>query len=56
MDNKQIKATIIATGETIEVYRLSNGNYYDANAISNNKQPSAKKANKKEFAKSELSF
>ena len=54
MDGIEYAATIIATGEQIKVYSLKNGHYYDANAISNNNPPTAKRANKKEFTREEL--
>ena len=50
------KATIKATGETINVYSLSNGNYYDYDNMGADKPPSAMKAGKKEFKKDELTF
>lgn len=49
-------ATIIATGEALKVYPLRNGNYYDYNNMSEDKPPSAPKADKKEFARGELIF
>jgi hypothetical protein len=54
MKNKTLKAVVIETGEAINVYKLTNGNYHDADSISCNKPPSAIVANKKEFSKSEL--
>lgn len=51
-----LKATIKATGETILVYRLSNVNYYDSNAMGANIPPSAPKANKKEFKPEEITI
>jgi len=50
------KATIIATSEQINVYKLENGNYYDYDGLGENKPPTATKANKKEFEKKELRF
>lgn len=50
------KVKIKATGETINVYLLNNGNYYDYDNMGADKLPSATKANKKEFEKNELIF
>lgn len=56
MNQYDKKATIKATGESITVYPLKNGNYYDSNAISEAAPPSCPKAGKKEFVKNELKF
>lgn len=49
-------ATVIKTGETIKVYQLQNGNYYDYEGMSEAKPPTATGAGKKEFEKKELKF
>ncbi len=54
--SKLIKATIIETGEQVNVYKLENGNYYDFDGLGENNPPTAVKANKKEFTKKELRF
>lgn len=50
------KATIIETGETIDVYRLDTGNWYDYEGMGMDKPPTAAKADKKEFEEKELKF
>ena len=52
----KIKATIKTTGETITVFSLNNGSYYDYYNMGEEKPPSAIKAGKKEFEKGELIF
>jgi hypothetical protein len=47
-------ATVKSTGETLTVYKLQNGNYYDYENMGANMPPSAQKAGKKEFDKTEL--
>ena len=47
---------ILATGEVIRVYRLTNGNYYDSEKMAENKPPKAIKAGKKEFFPLEIEF
>lgn len=49
------KATIKETGEKINVYQLSNSNYYDYDAMGED-QPPTSKLGKKEFTKEELTF
>jgi len=49
-----MKAIVKATSETLKVYRLKNGNYYDFENMGENMPPSAKKAGKKEFKPDEL--
>lgn len=61
MDNPIRKATVKATGEFVNVYRLRDlkddkPQYYDADAISESKKPTAVRANKKQFAYDELEF
>jgi len=52
--NKVIKATIKATNETINVYMMSNGKYYDYDNMGEHMSPSAKISGKKEFKPEEL--
>ena len=47
-------ATVKATGEKLNVYKLKNGNYYDYDSMGANLPPSAPKAGKKEFSPTEL--
>jgi hypothetical protein len=59
--SKDIKVRIKETGEEITVYLLKTGStfsdkYHDANAVGVNQKPTATKANKKIFDKSELIF
>ena len=56
MSAEIFKVRIIQTGEEIEVYRLSNGNYYDYHNMGVSDIASAPKAGKKEFKKKELLF
>lgn len=54
-------AIIKATNEMVNVYRLretlnNTAQYYDADAISEFKSPTARIANKKQFASTELEF
>jgi len=56
MANGDRKAIVIATGEEVVVYRLQTGNYYDSKNWPENKPPSARLANKKEFTPDELRF
>ena len=49
----KIKAKIKETGEVINVYQLSGGNYYDYDAMGAGTPPTSK-LGKKEFNKKEL--
>ena len=48
------QATVKATGEKLNVYKLHNGNFFDYDNMGGNMPPSAAKAGKKEFAPEEL--
>lgn len=48
------KAKVIATNETLKVYKLANGGYYDYENQEEEDPPAAKKAGKKEFRPEEL--
>jgi hypothetical protein len=52
--DKVHKATIKETNETINVYKLNNGNYYDYDNMGEHQPPSAILAKKKEFKPNEL--
>lgn len=54
MEPGVFKAKIKETNESINVYRLYNGNYYDFDNMAGNMPPKATIANKKEFDKNEL--
>lgn len=49
------KAIIKETGESINVYMLSSGKYYDYDAMGSDSHPTSK-LGKKEFDKNELTF
>lgn len=53
--NKDLQATIIATGEVVTVYQLQNGNYHDSNCIGADVPPTTR-SGKKIFTKNELRF
>ena len=54
MANNIFKAKVKATSETLNVYKLNNGNYYDYDNMGKSNLPSATVANKKEFKSNEL--
>ena len=51
-----VKAKVNSTGETLDVYRLENGNWYDYDGMGEHALPTAPKAGKKEFKPSEINF
>ncbi len=53
MSNETKKATVVATGEQLNVYKLNNGNWYDFDAMGASK-PATSSTGKKEFKNEEL--
>ena len=51
---KTYQATVKETNETLTVYKLQNGNYYDYENMGVSSPPSAHLVGKKEFTKEEL--
>lgn len=52
-NNPTYKVQVIQTGEVIECYKLSNGNYFDYNNMGADK-PATSSTGKKEFSESEV--
>lgn len=48
------KAKVTDTGERLKVYKLANNNWYDYDAMEQDKAPTAVKAGKKMFSAGEL--
>lgn len=54
--SKLQNVTVKKTGESLEVYRLWDGDYYDWKGMSEADPPTAAQAGKKKFKKEELIF